>query len=428
MKRPLNLLLCPVGTIGDWNPMLALATEMVERGHRVTMIGNDAFSQAAVNVGAEFVGVHTADRLEYLKRPECLSYQDGYRRHLPVQCLEPLKSTYDALAARNEPGRTVIVAANWSFGARIAQESLGIPTVTLHTDPHTLRSARGIYRMPRPMIVGDWVFRWFMRLQFYVADRFYIDPLCRTELNRFRAEFGLAPMRRVMHQWWNSPDMVLAAFPDWWGAPQPEWPKQTHVVGFPVYDAAPGQGLSAETLQFLDAGTKPIVFSPGNSHLHTKAYFQAAIEACRRLGRRGILITKRREEIASSLSDDILHLNYAPFQALLPQASAVVHHAGVGSIAAALRAGVPQVSIPSNFNQPDAAARAERLGVGRTVHESRVSADTLARALRQLLDDPAVEKRCREIAGRFGPREEPARRTTDLVESLIAEKAGMGAR
>src|SRR5262245_60664096 len=103
--KPLNVLVCPVGTIGDWNPLLAISVELLKRGHRVTMIGNDAFEHLAVEIGATFVGVHGAERLEFLKRPECLTYGGGYRYHLPVQCLEPLRPTFAALRERNEPGR-----------------------------------------------------------------------------------------------------------------------------------------------------------------------------------------------------------------------------------------------------------------------------------------------------------------------------------
>lgn len=419
-SESLNVLICPVGTIGDWNPLLAAAVELLRRGHRVTMIGNDAFEQHAAEIGAKFVGVHGGERLEYLKRPECLTYSGGYRHHLPVQCLEPLRPTFAALRRLNEPGRTVVVASNWSFGARVAREVLAIPTATVHTDPHTFRSARGILRMPPPMVVGDWVFRWYMRLQFYVADRFFIDPLCRDELNDFRAEYGLAPVRRVMHEWWNSPDLVLGLFPEWWAAPQPEWPRKTRLVGFPVYDRNEHRKVSESTQRFLAAGSQPFVFSPGNSHLHTTRYFAAAAEACRKLGRRGLLITKRRDEVPAALPDDVAHSEFEPFQELLPNAAAIVHHGGTGSIAAAFRAGIPQVSLPANFNQPDAAARVVKLGVGRTLDADRITAESLSRALLELTTSPTVAARCRELAARHGHPQEAARRAADLVERLIS--------
>jgi rhamnosyltransferase subunit B len=421
-SNPLNLLLCPVGTVGDWNPMLALAAEMLRRGHRVTMLGNEAFADSASLVGAEFVPVHGADRLAYLKRPECLSYQTGYRHHLPVQCLEPLRRTYEELVARYEPEHTVVVAQNWCFAARVVQEKLGVPTATVLTDAHMLRSARGIFRMPRPMILGKWVLPSYMRLQFLLADLLYIDPLCRRELNAFRSQLGLQPIRRVMDRWWNSPDLLLGMFPDWWGPPQPEWPDNVRLCGFPVYDGSEARPLTEATLRFLDSGTPPVVFTPGNSQLHTRTYFKAAIEACRRLGRRAVLITKNRDVLPTFNPAEVHQVDYAPFQLLLARACAIVHQAGTGSVAAAMRAGLPHVSIPTFYNQPDLAARLERFGIGRTIAPKRVSTATLTAAIRALLDSPNVARRCREIQGRFGAPDEAARRATDWVERLAVSQ------
>lgn len=419
----LNMLVCPVGTIGDWNPMLAIAEEMLARGHRVTMLGNEAFGDAAKSLGAEFVSVHGADRLASLKRPEFLDYQAGYRRHLPVQCLEPLAQTYAEIEARYEPGRTVVVAANWCFAARVAQEKLGVPTATMLTDAHMLRSARGIYRMPRPMLLGRWVFPFYVRLQFWVADLLYIDPLCRDELNRFRGNLGLKPIRRVLDTWSNSPQLLLGMFPDWWGPPQPEWPAHVRLCGFPVYDGKDVRPLSDATLNFLAEGEPPVVFSPGNSSLHSREYFVAAIEACQRLKRRALLITKNVAELPDVDAAQIHQVEYAPFQSLLRQACAVVHQAGTGTVAATMRAGLPHVSIPSFFNQPDLAVRLERLGIGTTIEPQCVSADRLANALEKVLNSNDVARRCREVQARFGPPQEAARLATDYVEQLALSHA-----
>jgi rhamnosyltransferase subunit B len=60
----------------------------------------------------------------------------------------------------------------------------------------------------------------------------------------------------------------------------------------------------------------------------------------------------------------VVSLPYAPFAALLPHARLFVHHGGVGSMAEAFRAGVPQIVVPTAHDQPDNAAHLERLGAG----------------------------------------------------------------
>ena len=39
-----------------------------------------------------------------------------------------------------------------------------------------------------------------------------------------------------MDQWWHSPQCVLGLWPEWFGPIVPDWPGQTRLCGFPLYD------------------------------------------------------------------------------------------------------------------------------------------------------------------------------------------------
>ena len=56
-----------------------------------------------------------------------------------------------------------------------------------------------------------------------------------------------------------------------------------------------------------------------------------------------------------------------PFSSVFPLCAAVVHHGGIGTCAQALAAGVPQLTMPLAFDQPDNATRLSRLGVARWI-------------------------------------------------------------
>ena len=73
---------------------------------------------------------------------------------------------------------------------------------------------------------------------------------------------------------------------------------------------------------------------------------------------------------------------YVPHAELLPRACLVVHHGGVGTSAQALRAGKPQLVTPFLADQPDNAARLVSLGLARTFDGRTISAEKLARELR----------------------------------------------
>lgn len=422
-QPPLEVLLCPVGSIGDLHPVLALGVALRKRGRLVTVLGNELFADAVAAAGCEFVAVQSAEvERAALSHPDAWSYGSGRRRHLPLRSIEPLRRTHEAIVERYRRGRTVVAALNWCLAARLAQESHGVPTATIHLNAFTLRSDRGVFRMPPPMLIGPRVPAWYVRWQYRIVDQWFIDPLCKQELNAFRSELGLPPISRVMHRWCNSPDRVIGMFPEWWAPPQPEWPESLRLVGFPVYDAIDGRPLDPSLHEFLNSGSPPIVFTPGASGMHTRAYFAAALEACRRLDRRALLITNRADAIPQPLPAFARHVHYAPFRLLLPHVAAVVHQAGIGTVSQCLRAGVPQVCVPTIYNQPDTAERLRRFDVAQTVLPKHFSADTIGHALQAVLDCDEVPRRCRELSAKFDAPETAAERAADLVEELATMK------
>jgi UDP:flavonoid glycosyltransferase YjiC (YdhE family) len=272
-------------------------------------------------------------------------------------------------------------------------------------------------------LMGRGVPRWLERLQFWVADNLVIDRLLCPELNAFRRELRLPPVRGVMRDWWNSPDALIGLFPDWFARPQADWPTNLRLTGFPLWDERDVRRPPAELGQFLAAGSPPIVFTPGSAMMHGHAFFAAAIEACRILGRRGILLTKYKEQLPARLPDDVAHFDFVPFSYVFPRASAVVHHGGIGTCAQGLAAGVPQLIMPMSHDQPDNAARLARLGVGLVIKPKRFRGPEVASRLRELLATPDINLRCRSYAARMNPQA-ALDATCSALESLATAKNG----
>jgi UDP:flavonoid glycosyltransferase YjiC (YdhE family) len=134
--------------------------------------------------------------------------------------------------------------------------------------------------------------------------------------------------------------------------------------------------------------------------MHGARMFRAAIEACRLLGERGLLLTRFAQQLPAPLPAFVHHCDYAPFRKLFPRCGAVVHHGGVGTTAQALAAGIPQLILPMAWDQPDNARRVKRLGAGQWLLPNS-SAVRIAGALAGLLT-PETRTRCRGVAARFG--------------------------
>ena len=138
--------------------------------------------------------------------------------------------------------------------------------------------------------------------------------------------------------------------------------------------------------QFLANGEAPIVFALGSSAVWIAGdFWDKAIAATVALGRRAVLLTG--PAVPESLPDTIRAYSYLPYSKVFPHAAAIVHQAGVGTLAQAMRAGRPQLIVPVAFDQPDNARRALRiLALARTVPFRKATAQRLASELSMLLD------------------------------------------
>ena len=99
----------------------------------------------------------------------------------------------------------------------------------------------------------------------------------------------------------HSPQAGVTLFPDWFASAPADWPPQVSQAGFPLYDGDSNAGLDARLSQFLDEGEPPLVFAPGSAMEHGQAFFQAAVQSCEALGRRGILLTRDARQLPQEL-------------------------------------------------------------------------------------------------------------------------------
>ena len=417
MTRSMKVLVCAAGSRGDIHPLLGLADTLRRRGHDVRILVNPVYRDLVRDSEFTFVPVGDAEEMISIRRkPEALTYNHGWKLWLKHCGILPMRSLYRAIAENYEPLNTVVLGNYLAFGARIAQDHLGIPLATVHTDAHTIRSIKEVLALPFPGIVGSSVPTWYQHIQFRLMDRFWIDPLIAPGINQFRKELGLRPVRRIAHTWWHSPHMAIGLYPNWWGAPQADWPPQCVTSDFVFWDDGSHAALPEDARRFIRQGSRPIVFTPGTSALHTTAYFSAAIQACQQLSERGIIITDRTD-LVPTLPETMRSFKYLPFSLLLQKLSLVVHHGGVGTSAQCIAAGLPQVVIPTLYNQPDTAKRLERLGVARHIPPVKLTARRLATAIRDLLGNTRVRSRCEELAFRMDHMR-GLEITSRLVESL----------
>jgi UDP:flavonoid glycosyltransferase YjiC (YdhE family) len=103
-----------------------------------------------------------------------------------------------------------------------------------------------------------------------------------------------------------------------------------------------------------------------------------------------------------------------PLDRVLPQATAIVHHGGAGSVLGALAAGVPQLVCPGPGDRRHNASLVAGRGAGLAVAAKAITAATLTR----LISDGALAAAAREVRAEIDAMPPPADLVADL-EALV---------
>ncbi|CAN5722502.1 glycosyltransferase [soil metagenome] len=391
-----HFLLLPFGTSGSVFPFIWLGRKLREQGHRVTLITSPQYQKIALAAGLEFLAPEQDQLQEMLADPTMWVPGGGARvgfKHASRATKFYNEAVEKVMAECGKPD--LLIAPMITFGARLAREKHGIPLITVHIYPSAMMSAAEV-----PLVYPS--IRHLRRLPFWLRQACFklpspFDRFALPEVRQACLETGVSPPRRLWKTWHHSPDGVLALYPQWYGAPQRDWPHNTFQWDFPLEDIAAQQPLEPGLAAFLDAGEKPVLFTPGSGHLHARSFFQTAARLVKHTGCRAVFLTADLNQIPANLPDSIYATTYAPFSVLLPKARAMVHHGGIGTLSQCFKAGIPQLLVVMSIDQPDNAERVTKLGAGLGMNAMQFTFEKALPMLKRCLEDESL----RHNAGKY---------------------------
>jgi rhamnosyltransferase subunit B len=419
-----------MGSAGDVHPFIAIGAALQARGHRATLLTNPIFKDLIEAQGLGFLAVGRAeDAHAAIANPELWHLRKGFK--VIARVVAPAIEQIYRLIERHADARTVVAFSSLAFGARLAQEKLGVPSASVHLQPSVIRTFADQGMMGNIRLSAATP-QWIKHGLFRLVDALVLDHCLKKPLNDLRATLGLKPVDRVMHRWMHSPQRVIAFFPEWFAAAQPDWPANTHAVGFPLWDAgADGEdegndddadaaaASRAEAEAFLNEGPAPIVFTPGSAGSTMHRFFLESVRAASEVGMRAMLVTNYPEQVPRNLPASIRTFGYLPFSQVLPRAALLVYHGGVGTLAQGIKAGIPHLVVPHGYDQFDSGWRIEQLQLGRSIPQSRYRARRVAEAIRAILADGSAAARRADYASRIDSAAAVAK-ACDLIEGLAA--------
>ena len=420
----MRIVLSNIGTLGDTNPLIAIALELKRRGHTPVMALPAVYESRIRPLGLEFYAVQPdIDPTNTILVEMIYDIKNGTEHGLRDFLFPVLRQTYaDLLDAATKPERAdLLLLGELNYAGPLVAEVTGIPWASYVLAPLSFFSAFDPPVLPPyPRLArADKVVPGFGRVIRRVAR--FVSRKWPEPIYELRRELGLPKGANPLFDAKHSPSLVLALFSRVLGMEQKDWPEHTLITGFCYYDADAGnQALPANLEKFLAAGPPPVVFTLGSAAvLAAGNFYETSAKAAIRLGIRAVLLigTDPRNQLKTPLPETVCIAEYAPYSELFKRAAMVVHQGGVGTTAQCLRAGKPMLIMPFSHDQPDNARRMKRLKVARVIQRGSYTPWRVARRLKAMLADPLLAQRA-ESVGKQLASEDGVRMACDALEEL----------
>lgn len=416
----MKFVLTSYGGRGDVEPAVVIGRELQRRGHDVLMAVPPnliAFTEAA-GLAATGYGLDSRAILDTQRRYWTCYFRTPWKikeltrlgretAEFATRCWEEMTTNLVPLVHGADLLLTGLI---FEQPAVNVAECYDVPLSTLHFFP--VRPHGQLLRfLPAPaaraaMTVNDWLI--------WRGTRKAEDAQ-RRELGLPKAK-GPAP-RRVAERG----SLEIQAYDEvYFPGLAAEWARR-QALNRPFVGALAMQmptDADAEVASWMAAGTPPICFGFGSVPLESPGDTLAMISAaCAELGERALVCAGSTDFTNVAHPDHVKVVGVVNYATIFPGCRAVVHHGGAGTLAACLRAGVPQLILWTLPDQPFFAAQLKRMKAGAGRRFSTTTTKSLVADLRRILT-PEYFASAREIATHMTQPAESAAAAADRVEDF----------
>jgi UDP:flavonoid glycosyltransferase YjiC (YdhE family) len=396
-----------VGSQGDVRPYVAFGVGLHAAGHDVRIVAHPGFEDLIRSNGLDFAPV-AGDPRELEEDQQVRALHDNsrsifrwWRTFKRVAVPQISHQLRDCLEGCGDAEVIVVSVLSYLLGYAIA-EKLRVPLVRAFYFPVSPTRVYPANFVPRWLRLGSG-----FNLATYRAQRHLLWQIVRPSLARAYREIP-GPQRLPFFEPFGELDrrqqLLLYCYSPAVARPPPDWGPWIDVTGYWFLDRSAGWEPPPALSAFLDAGPPPVYVGGFGrmTNLDPAALARAVTGALAMTGHRAILLSGWGGLPTAELPQNVLAVDWVPYDWLFPRVAAVVHHAGVGTTAASLHAGIPTITVPFFLDNFFWSRRVFELGVGpRPIPRKRLEANALASALRIATTDPEMRKRAAELGARI---------------------------
>ncbi len=377
----MNIIFLCLGSRGDVQPYVAIGKTAGESGHNVTICTGKTFKNFVEQNDLDFQEC-SLDLMAILQTQEGKQVFEEGLKH-PIKAMQYAKRVISPLyrKAMTEfyeacQKKDVIVYHPKAFGAVDIAEKLGILCISMPPIPIIYPVSAFPNLAVTTRNLGGFLNKLTYKLTNLGAESNNIK-----DINDFREKELKLKKRKSGEYMINRngcPIPIIYPISPSLFFDTKEFEEKVYLSGFPVLDDS--SSLDEETEEFLKNGQKPVIVTFSSMPLkNPQSFLKKIVASVTASGNRGIIITGN-SGINRSSSDNILIKDFLPHDAVFGRSKGILHHGGVGTMAAALRSGLPQVIMPFNVDQPFWAKRLFDLGYTlRPLKESDSEAEFISR-------------------------------------------------
>lgn len=409
-----------LGSRGDVQPYVALAKCLIKHGHQATICTGESFEEFIEINGIHFKRAaldlmslaNTADGKAVLESP--LKHPELAMRLFREVVRPAYRKTMDDFydAAK---GSDILVYHPKAFGAVDIAVSLEIPCVSMPPIPITYP----ITEFPNIAVSFAANFgKAINRMTYMINQKAESSQI--KEINDFRKKTLNLPKRKAGSYNLNrSGEEIPTVYPvspllfpeveSWNG----------HVVLPGFFFLHSESSLDSELEAFLCVGKKPIAVTFSSMPLENPDIFIRKLEAALVATNNRAVVLSGNSGIVQPNNERIYITKQAPHDLLFAASKGAIHHGGVGTMAAALCAGIPQLIIPFSVDQPFWANRLYKLGYAiKPLREKTLTVDDLSSALIEM-DNSRIQYMAKKIGEKIS-LENGVENAVVYLERLIA--------
>lgn len=359
------------GSVGDIEPLIAIGAELKSRGWRAALLANGCYTDCARANGFEFASLDAQSGVDafladgvLLKRPAGLI--EFFQRHF----LKDAKQHAELVKTMCGHNSVIVARHMATLGHLLAAEIGRIPLVEVYTAP---------YQVATLSVFGQ-----------------LCGAVLGKSINAIRCEVGL-PEICDWHRSLSSQALSVYAWPTFFDGCSGQAVEEDDCARV-LYSGFLATDL--KRCRPVNGGREQghVLITGGTGYFAGRAFFEVALEACSRSGYPGLVVCARDELLPKHMPNGVQRQRWAPsLMDLVAKAPLVIHHGGMGTLAQALAAGIPQLILAEGGDRPDNGRRIYQIGAGELLVRAEWDLDSALKAIARLTL-PAARTRCGALA------------------------------